>query len=79
MQHGASSEPRGSNPRTGVVTVPRWHRALTAEDVETARSLRELHMPSEPDPLGRRRCASALHLVSAPSWPCDPARWCEPC
>lgn len=55
----------------------RWHRPLTVEDVETAEQLRERHMPTEPDLLGRRRCASALHLVSAPAWPCGPAFWCN--
>lgn len=57
--------------------ILRWHRALTADDVATARQLRELHMPGEADVLGRRKCVSALHLILAPPWPCAPAEWCE--
>lgn len=53
----------------------RWHRELTAEDVTTARQLRELHMPGEPDAFGRRKCVSALHLITPPPWPCAPVGW----
>lgn len=55
----------------------RWHRELTQEDVATARAVRELHIPSEPDALGRRKCVSALHLITPPSWPCEQINWSD--
>lgn len=55
---------------------PRWHRALTPDDVETARGIIDLHCPTGCDP-GRPICASATHLIVAPRWPCAQRRWAE--
>lgn len=59
--------------------VLQWHRPLVPEDVETARGLIELHQPSPPtgapDIVIRQFCASAMHQVSAPRWPCDRHAW----
>lgn len=55
---------------------PRWHRALTPDDVETARGIIDLHCPTGTDP-DRPICASATHLVVPPRWPCAQRRWAE--
>jgi len=53
---------------------PRWHRALTREDVETARGVLPMHHPTGLDPL-RPVCASATHLILVQPWPCEQHRW----
>jgi hypothetical protein len=59
-----------------VPIPPRWHRALTPEDVETARGVSDLHAPTGVDP-NRPVCASATHLVVPPRWPCQQRRWAD--
>ena len=57
-------------------TPGRWHRPLVPEDVETARGIIEMHIPTDTY-RDRPICASATHLVVAPYWPCAQHRWAE--
>ena len=53
---------------------PGWSRPATAEDVATARRILPMHAPTDPQ---RGICASALHLINAPSWPCEQYQWAK--
>lgn len=58
----------------GSFQPPGWHRAATADDVDTARRIMPLHAPTDSQ---QRFCASALHLISAPAWPCEQYLWAQ--
>lgn len=53
---------------------PGWSRVATPEDVETAHRIMPMHAPIDSH---RGLCASALHLVNAPAWPCEPYQWAK--
>jgi hypothetical protein len=53
---------------------PGWSRAATSEDVETARRVMPMHAPVDTH---RGICASALHLINAPAWPCEQYQWAK--
>ena len=51
-----------------------WKRDATAEDVDTAHRILPMHAPADSS---RGICASALHLINAPSWPCEQYLWAK--
>ena len=52
-------------------------RPLTADDVETAQSLVELHQPGPAVGTDSPLCASGAHQIHAPRWPCPRYLWAE--
>lgn len=71
MMHGLTPT---KQPPSVSTMPPRWHRALTPEDVETAHRLVGLHVPTGADSL-RPVCASATHLIVVQRWPCEQHSW----
>ncbi|TQS42396.1 hypothetical protein [Cryptosporangium phraense] len=53
---------------------PGWTRNATTEDVDTAHRILPMHAPTESS---RGCCASALHLINAPAWPCEQYLWAK--
>ncbi|WP_035858791.1 hypothetical protein [Cryptosporangium arvum] len=51
-----------------------WSRDATSEDVETAHRILPMHAPIDSS---RGLCASALHLINAPAWPCEQYQWAK--
>jgi hypothetical protein len=51
-------------------------RPLTADDVETATRLLDHHLPLD-QYAERTVCASAMHKIVVPTWPCRDRVWAE--
>ena len=53
---------------------PGWTRDAIPEDVETAHRIMPMHAPADSS---RNYCASARHLINAPTWPCEQYLWAK--
>ncbi|GAA3394427.1 hypothetical protein [Cryptosporangium minutisporangium] len=70
-QHPAATPVR---PADRTFRPPGWSRDATAEDVETAHRILPMHAPTDST---QGSCASALHLINAPAWPCEQYLWAK--
>jgi hypothetical protein len=61
-------------PAAGSFRPPGWSREATAEDVATAHRILPMHAPTD---AAVATCASALHLINAPVWPCEQYLWAK--
>lgn len=61
-----------ARPATRPFRPPGWSRDATADDVHTAHRILPMHAPTDSS---RGTCASALHLINAPVWPCEQYLW----
>jgi hypothetical protein len=53
-----------------------WERALTRDDVATARRLAPVHRPFD-ERASATVCAHAGHRISPVAWPCREAVWAQ--
>lgn len=66
------TQQQGVRPTDRTFRPSGWSRDATHEDVETAHRIMPMHAPADSS---RGTCASALHLINAPAWPCEQYLW----